>query len=82
MVDGKVPMFMRFYTFMDYGMAYRAEQRLFGPNRVELWGTGVGMSGNIGEHIDFRFAVGFPLLALPGLKAGQPRVTFAVGGQF
>jgi hemolysin activation/secretion protein/AraC-like DNA-binding protein len=82
LVDAKAPMFVRFYTFMDYAMAYRAEHRAFGPNRVELWGTGVGLSGNIGEHIDFRFAVGFPLLALPGLEAGQPRVTFAVGGTF
>jgi len=62
--------------------------------RAALWGTGLGLIGNIGEHIDFRCTIGVPLLDTPGevirstgeilpaVQAGHTRVTFSIGGQF
>jgi hypothetical protein len=81
LVDAKTPLFVRLFGFMDYGQGYRLEKGE-GQGRVDLWGTGFGFSGNISEHFDFRATLGVPLLNAGGVRSGQPRVTFGVGGQF
>jgi hemolysin activation/secretion protein len=80
-VDGTVPMYARLFAFMDYGQGYLFEP---GPRKgtTELWGTGFGLSSNIGQHLDFRVTIGFPLSSVPGAQSGEPRFSFALGGQF
>jgi hemolysin activation/secretion protein/AraC-like DNA-binding protein len=81
MVDGTIPMMMRFYVFADYGQRF-----LYVPatrqEMVEELGAGGGFSGSIGQHMDFRFCLGMPVLSTPGRKAGEVLATFGVGVQF
>jgi hemolysin activation/secretion protein/AraC-like DNA-binding protein len=80
-VDGTAPMYVRLSAFVDYGQGYLLDP---GPRKrtTSMLGAGLGLSGSIGEHVDFRFTLGFPLLDVPGTSAGDPRVTFSLGGQF
>jgi len=101
-VDGDTPLWMRASIFMDYGQLYALENGYFtalaypnGPaiNRVsgntdmlDFWGTGWSLSVNVGNHLDGRLTMAFPLLN-PGSGSGWSpleamRIYFAVGGQF
>ena len=81
LVDGTAPMTVRLFSFVDYGQGYFIEP---GSRKgtTEMWGTGFGFNGSIGEHLDFRVTIGFPLLDVPGVNAPSPRFAFAIGGQF
>ncbi|EEF58443.1 ShlB/FhaC/HecB family hemolysin secretion/activation protein [Pedosphaera parvula] len=82
MVDGNKPMLVRFSIFTDYGRRYLLAPPTGTDQSLSLWGTGFAFTGTIGERMDFRFTFGVPLLDVPGVTAGTPRITFLVGMQF
>ena len=81
MVDQTQPMYMRFFIFNDYGRRYFIDPA-GRKGDLPLWGTGFGINALIGERLDFRFILGMPLLDVPGVRAGTPRISFAVSAQF
>ena len=81
LVDGTAPMYARLFGFIDYSQGYLLEPGTR-KGTTEMWGAGFGLNGNIGQHLDFRFTVGFPLASVAGVDAGEPRFSFSVGGQF
>jgi hemolysin activation/secretion protein len=101
-VDGDTPLWARVSVFMDYGQAMLLNNGTFSelayqggpaighisgdPTILKLWGAGWSLSMNVGNHIDGRLTMGFPLLN-PGVERGWSslnamRIYFAVGGQF
>jgi hemolysin activation/secretion protein len=82
MVDGTKPMLVRFSIFTDYGRLYRLAPPTGVRQSLSMWGAGFAFTGTIGEVMDFRFTFGMPLLDVPTVKAGTPRITFNVGMQF
>ncbi|MDB6031753.1 MAG: Hemolysin activation/secretion protein-like protein, partial [Verrucomicrobiales bacterium] len=83
LVDGKAPMYVRGFAFMDYGERYLLDAPARGRRgALSLWGTGLGFNGAIGELIEFRATLGIPLKAVPGVAAYSPRITFGLGAQF
>jgi hemolysin activation/secretion protein len=101
-VDGDTPFWVRGSIFLDYGQAILLDGGTFpeiayvngpmvGPKSgnssvLNLLGTGWSITMNIGNHIDGRLAMGFPLLNPGVLKGWSPmndmRIYFAIGGQF
>jgi len=81
LVDGTTPMYVRLFCFIDYGQGYLLEPA-GRKATTEMWGAGCGLNSNIGEHLDFRVTIGIPLVSVPGAQSGEPRFSFAVGGQF
>ena len=81
MVDGTQPLQARFSAFVDYGERYLLDP---GPRAgtVPLFGAGVAVAGNIGQHLDFRVTFGLPFLDTPVRKAGDWRLLFGLGAQF
>src|SRR6185369_14613722 len=64
MVDGTVPFWVRGTAFMDYGEVYRFEDTpgvSDNLHTLRFWGTGVGLTANIGTHIDARLTLAWPL---------------------
>jgi hemolysin activation/secretion protein len=101
-VDGDTPFWIRASVFMDFGQALLLDGGYFtqvaydnGPtigripgnaSVLDLWGAGWSISMNVGNHIDGRLTMGFPL-ANPGVQKGwsplnDMRIYFAIGGQF
>jgi hemolysin activation/secretion protein len=79
LVNGKYPVRVRFSAFTDYGQLNLVDQ----PNsKLDLWGAGCGMAGNIGSTIDFRLAVAWALLPGPHTGAGDGIAYFGLGAQF
>ncbi|MBW8864064.1 MAG: hypothetical protein JF609_03895 [Verrucomicrobia bacterium] len=82
MVDGDVPFWLRGSVFMDYGEIYRLQQiSATSRDTTRFWGAGAGLTANIGNHIDARLTVAFPLLTAAGTSAGDMHIYFAIGGQ-
>ena len=102
MVDGDVPFWFRASLFMDYGHLYLLGGGYFtrlaylngpvlahkstDPTDLDFWGAGWAFTVNIGNHIDGRFAMGFPLTN-PGVahdwsSLGDMHFYFTVGAQF
>lgn len=77
-----VPVWLRASVFMDYGQRFLMDSPAGGKSLLPLWGTGVGVSANINNHVDLRITVGWPLLDSPNKDAGEPRAYFSIGGQF
>ncbi len=95
MVDGDIPCWVRASAFVDYGQLYdRGGGPVYLPGQapvgsfsyLELLGVGSGVTANIGNHLDARLTVAWPLLtdkASPtGASAGSIIVYFGVGAQF
>jgi hemolysin activation/secretion protein/AraC-like DNA-binding protein len=83
MVDGDQPFYVRGSIFMDYGELYQLGKVPAGtPAHSEFWGTGFGLTANIGSHFDARFALAFPLLTAANTSAGDWHLYFAAGAQF
>jgi len=82
MVDATLPMYVRFSIFTDYGRRYLLDPTPGRKRELGLWGTGFGFNGVIGDRVDYRFNIAFPLLDTPGVTAGKPRLSFAVSVQF
>jgi hemolysin activation/secretion protein len=102
MVDGDVPFWFRASLFMDYGHLYLLGGGYFtrlaylngpvlahkstDPTDLDFWGADWAFTVNIGNHIDGRFAMGFPLTN-PGVahdwsSLGDMHFYFTVGAQF
>lgn len=81
LVDGTAPMRVRGSVFTDYGERY-----LLAPGSrrgtATLWGSGFAVTATIGQSIDLRLAVAWPLLETTTIPKGAGRVHFAVGIQF
>ena len=82
MVDGTAPMYVRLSVFTDYGRRYLLEPQAGRSQALSQWGTGFAINSTIGRWFESRFTFGVPLLDIPGVKAGSPRVTFSVAAQF
>jgi hemolysin activation/secretion protein len=80
MVDGDIPFWVRGSVFMDYGEIYRLDESGFG--RLQYWGTGCGITFNIGNHLDARLSIAWPLITRTLAQAGETHVYFGVGAQF
>jgi hemolysin activation/secretion protein/AraC-like DNA-binding protein len=102
MVDGDVPFWFRASLFMDYGHLYLLGGGYFtrlaylggptlphtatDPTDLDFWGAGWAFTVNIGNHLDARFSMGFPLTN-PGVAHGwstfgDMHFYFTVGAQF
>jgi hemolysin activation/secretion protein/AraC-like DNA-binding protein len=101
MADGTAPFWMRASVFMDYGQVsvlngYFARKTSMegpvigtipgNPSTLDFWGTGWSLIGNIGNHLDARFTMSFPLINTGGKSGWSPlrdmQIYFAVGAQF
>jgi hemolysin activation/secretion protein/AraC-like DNA-binding protein len=97
----EVPCYVRASIFMDYGQVsvlngfFVRESSLNGPvvgtvpgnpSTLDFWGTGWTVSANIGNHLDARLAMGFPLINDGGVSNWSPlhemNIYFAIGAQF
>jgi hemolysin activation/secretion protein/AraC-like DNA-binding protein len=80
----EVPVWVRASVFMDYGEVYRIDSFVNGARSLDFWGTGFGVTANIGNHLDARVSVAWALLTDPILNtpAGTTEVYFGVGAQF
>jgi hemolysin activation/secretion protein/AraC-like DNA-binding protein len=101
MVDGDKPFWLRGSVFMDCGQIYAIDgvfavqqtgalsQPIHGnPNYLNFCGAGFGMTANIGNHLDARLTIAWPLIS-PSQKvsplqtaAGDMHVYFGIGAQF
>jgi hemolysin activation/secretion protein len=81
LVDNKYPLVARGSIFMDYGESY-----LLDPNgrqgRVPLWGTGIGMVGSIGNNLDTKLTLAWPLRTTPSTRSGRALFSFSLRVQF
>ena len=79
-----VPVWVRGSVFMDYGQAIRIGSFSNGARSLSFWGAGFGATANIGNHLDARVSVAWPILtdSLAGTPAGSIHVYFAIGAQF
>ena len=92
MVDGTMPMRLRFSVFTDYAQRFNYVKQLTLPDgtylgdggkpTVDMWGAGAGFNGTIGNHMDFRFTLAYPLLKAGGVTPGTVRLYFGISMQF
>ena len=82
MLAGNVPVYARFSLFTDYGAVYHIDPTVGTPGSIPLWGAGFSFSGTMGQHADFRLTFGMPLLAAPGVRAYDRRISFFFAMQF
>jgi hemolysin activation/secretion protein len=83
---------LRGSVFMDYGELYRYDDTpglpgsLSGLHTLRFWGTGFALTANIGNHVDARLTLAFPLLEPDGQPGFHPErnmhIYFGVGAQF
>ena len=83
MVDGNIPFWVRSSVFMDYGEIYMLDKAaVAGNDRSSFWGAGWSLTANIGNHLDGRLAVAFPLISTAHTPVGDVHIYFGVGAQF
>ena len=80
-LNGKLPITARVFTFVDYGERYLLDPATRRAS-VEMLGLGGGIESNIGSHVEFRLVVGVPALDVPGRNSGDARANFALSAQF
>jgi outer membrane protein assembly factor BamA len=81
MADTAAPAWFRGLVFVDYGQVYPLD-RAGAVNRRELWSAGLGVSASLGNALDLKVTVGWPLLRSANSEPGEPRANVSVGGQF
>ena len=77
MWDGDVPMWLRGSVFVDYGQLYA----LANNAKKEFLGTGFSLTASIGNHLDARVSLAWPLLKVSGVADGM-HLYFGAGAQF
>ena len=82
MVDGTVPFWLRGSVFMDYGEVYLNVDSPGDSSSRQFWGVGLGVTATIGDHVDARLSIAWPLLDGPQRRAGDAHIYFALGAQF
>jgi AraC-like DNA-binding protein len=80
-LNGKLPITARLYTFIDYGERYLLDP-VGRRATVPMLGLGGGLESNIGSHVEFRLAIGVPALDVPTRNSGDARASFALSAQF
>jgi len=81
--DGsEVPVWVRGSVFTDYGEIYRIDSFSNGARNLNYWGAGFGVTASIGNHLDARLMVAWPLISQSLADAGSIHVYFALGAQF
>jgi hemolysin activation/secretion protein/AraC-like DNA-binding protein len=81
--DGsEVPVWVRASVFTDYGEIYRIDSFSNGAGNLNYWGAGFGVTASIGNHLDARLTVAWPLISQSLADAGTIHVYFALGAQF
>ncbi len=80
----EVPVWVRGSVFTDFGEIYRIDSFSNGAKSLSYWGAGFGATASIGNHMDARVSVAWPLLSDPisNTAAGNIHVYFALGAQF
>ena len=78
----EVPCYVRGSVFVDYGEIYRYDVTPGFGDSQQFCGAGFGTTANIGNHLDARVSVAWPLISDPTTAAGNIHVYFAVGAQF
>jgi len=76
------PLWVRASTFLDYGEAYTKNAPAGVRSLVRLCGAGIGATASLGDFLDARLMVAWPILNSPITKAGAPGVFFGIGAQF
>jgi hemolysin activation/secretion protein/AraC-like DNA-binding protein len=79
---GEEPCALRGSVFMDYGQLYLLDPQPGMKWRQEFWGAGLGFTATIGNHLDMRVAVAFPLISDTQTYVGDMHCYFAIGAQF
>jgi hemolysin activation/secretion protein len=68
---------------MDYGQVYWLQKVSPTSSGSEsFWGYGGSLTANIGNHMDARLTVSFPLISSALTQAESVHVYFGVGAQF
>jgi len=73
------PCWLRGSVFLDYGQISDLATGYSGAEK--FCGTGVGLTANIGTHVDGRLTLAWPLIG-HSEESGGPRVYFGIGAQF
>jgi hemolysin activation/secretion protein/AraC-like DNA-binding protein len=83
MVDGDTPFWVRSSVFVDYGEIYLLDRSSESTSdRMKFCGVGCSLTANIGNHLDARLTIAFPLITTTLTEAGNVHVYFGVGAQF
>ena len=78
----EVPVWVRASVFTDYGQIYDIDSFPNGAGSLNYWGAGFGVTASIGNHLDARLVVAWPLISQNLTPAGEIHVYFALGAQF
>ncbi len=82
MVDGNIPCWIRGSIFVDYGQTYLLQPPAGNNGRQKFLGAGLGMTANIGSHLDGRISLAWPVFTAAATSAGDTHVYFGIGAQF
>jgi hemolysin activation/secretion protein/AraC-like DNA-binding protein len=82
MVDETIPFWLRGSIFVGYGETYLCDPPTRNSSPMKFWGAGFGITATIGQHLDGRLTVAWPLLNIPGVDAGTLHIYFSLGAQF
>ena len=82
MVDGTIPFWLRGSVFVGYGETYLCDPPTRDSSPLKFWGAGFGITATIGQHLDGRFTIAWPLQNIPGVDAGTMHIYFSLGAQF
>jgi hemolysin activation/secretion protein len=78
----EVPCYVRGSVFTDYGEIYRIDSFAGSARSLDYWGAGFGVTANIGNHLDARLTVAWPLISQNLAAAGTIHIYFGIGAQF
>jgi hemolysin activation/secretion protein/AraC-like DNA-binding protein len=82
MVDDTIPFWLRGSIFTGYGQTYLVDPPTRDSSPMSFWGAGFGIAASVGEHLDGRLTVAWPVLSVPGVDAGTMHIYFSIGAQF
>ena len=84
MVDDTIPFWVRGSVFVGYGETYFCDPSgsSSSSGSQKFWGTGFAVTVTIGEHLDGRLTIAWPLLDASGVDAGTMHIYFSIGAQF
>ncbi len=79
---GTTPMISQPYTFVDYGQVFLKKPTAAEPGNQELASAGLGLRQFIGNYLQLRLELAFPLSKFAPNFEQTPRVLFSVQGVF
>jgi len=75
------PLTIRGSVYMDLAETYLIDPQ-GRPANVELWSTGLGLTGTVGSHWQARFLFSVPLIGTADVPVAQPFFNFSISAQF